>query len=73
MKVLYKIEDKEILEEKLLDDGFKIVLARWVRAELQNEIQYITWLLNPKTNSTHQGNYFESLESAYSDYLKRIA
>jgi hypothetical protein len=51
MKILYKVEDKEILLEKLLDDGFKIILTRWVRKELNNKEQYITWLLNPINNS----------------------
>lgn len=71
MKVLYKIEEKEILQEKLSNDGFKIILARWVREELNNKIQYVTWLLNPKTNTTHQGNYFDLLRDAKKNYLKR--
>lgn len=71
MDVLYKIDEKEVLKEKLLNDGCKIILARWVRKELNNEIQYVTWWINPKDNLTHQGNYFKSFEEAHKNFLER--
>ncbi|MDT8718256.1 hypothetical protein IAI10_16435 [Clostridium sp. 19966] len=67
------IEEKEILKEKLLDNGLKIILARWIRKELNNKKQYVTWLLNPQTNKTYNGNYYSSLKTANNDYLKRNA
>jgi hypothetical protein len=72
INILYKLDEKEVLKEKILNDGFKIILARWVRRELKNKVQYITWLLNPETNVTYLGNYYDTFDEADDNYLKRI-
>lgn len=73
MEVLYTLEEKEILKEKPLNDGFKLILARWTRKELGNKTQYITWVLNPESKLLYTGNYFDTLEEASENYLKRIS
>lgn len=72
MKVLYELEEKEILKEKLLSDGFKIILARWNRKDL-GKIQFVTWLLNPETNVTYRGNYFDKFDEADENYSERLS